>query len=177
MSRIGNKPVEIPSGVTVTLSDTSISVKGPKGSLSIMQNALVKVKQEGNTLVFARDSDHGRSRSAHGLIRSLCNNMILGVNKGFERKLEVNGVGYRAEVKGKQLVLNLGFSHPINFNLPDGVSAKVEKNIINLSGIDKAVLGQAAAEIRAFRPPEPYKGKGVKYVGEEILRKVGKAAG
>ena len=177
MSRIGKQIIEIPKKVTVTLSDTEIVVKGPGGQLSAAQNPLVEVTLEDGKLSFEPRSKSKPARSAHGLVRALCANMVKGVSKGFERKLEINGVGYRAEAKGKTLVLQLGYSHPIEFPLPDGISAKVEKNVITLSGIDKQVLGQTAANVRGFRPPEPYKGKGVKYAEETILRKVGKAAG
>lgn len=177
MSRIGKKPVEIPSGVTVTLGETSIEVKGPKGQISTAQNQHVDVRQEDGKLLFTPRNQSKPARAAHGLMRALCANMVHGVSQGFERKLEVNGVGYRAEVKGDALNLQLGYSHPIEYKLPAGVSAKVEKNIITLSGIDKQLLGQTASEVRGFRPPEPYKGKGIKYLEEQILRKVGKAAG
>jgi large subunit ribosomal protein L6 len=177
MSRIGKQPVDIPKGVTVTISDGKISAKSAKGSLDVSQHPLVDVTQEDGKLVFTRSDDSRESRSAHGLVRALCNNMATGLSKGFERKLEINGVGYRAEVKGKVVHLLLGFSHPIDYELPPTVEAKVEKNVITLSGIDKEALGAAAANIRGFRPPEPYKGKGVKYMEERILRKVGKAAG
>jgi len=177
MSRIGNAPIEVPKGVTFTATESTLSVKGPKGQLQIATNPFVTVAQEDGNIICKRSDDSTKARSAHGLMRALTNNMVLGVTKGFVRKLEINGVGYRAEVKGKQIVLNLGFSHPINYDLPEGVTAKVEKNIITLEGIDKQKLGAAAAKVRSFRPPEPYKGKGVKYVEERIQRKVGKAAG
>ena len=176
MSRIGKAPIPVPDKVNVTLSADTIGVKGPKGNLTMSTNPLVEVKQEGKEIVCTRANDSKKARSAHGLVRALVANMVHGVSKGFERKLEINGVGYRAEAKGKQLVLSLGYSHPIEYPLPDGVTAKVEKNIITIEGIDKQVLGAVAADIRGFRPPEPYKGKGIKYVEERILRKVGKAA-
>ena len=176
MSRIGKAPITIPKGVTVTLSADTIAVKGPKGQLSIQTNPLVEVKQEGEELVCTRADDSKKARSAHGLVRALTANMVHGVSQGFERKLEINGVGYRAEAKGKTLVLNLGYSHPIEYPLPEGITASVDKNIITLAGIDKQALGAAAADVRGFRPPEPYKGKGVKYLEERLLRKVGKAA-
>ena len=128
-------------------------------------------------LKVARKNDSKPAKAAHGLMRALIANMVQGVTKGYERKLEINGVGYRAEVSGKKLVLNLGFSHPIDYPLPEGISAKVTKNVLLLTGIDKQLIGSAAAKIRSFRPPEPYKGKGVKYMEERIIRKVGKAAG
>jgi len=177
MSRIGKQPIEIPKGVDIKISDAEIAVKGPKGQLSRSRNPRVNLKVEGTQLLCERKDDSREARAAHGLVRALTWNMVHGVSQGFERKLEINGVGYRAESKGKLLVLNLGYSHPIEYPLPDGIAAKVEKNIITLSGIDKEAVGAAAANIRGFRPPEPYKGKGVKYVEEHIVRKVGKAAG
>jgi large subunit ribosomal protein L6 len=177
MSRIGRKPLDIPKGVTVTLSGEAISAKGPKGTLSVKQHKAVTIKQEATQLIFERAGNDVASRAAHGLIRALCANMVNGVNTGFERKLEINGVGYKAEVKGPTLILSLGFSHTVDFKLPDGITAKVEKNILVLTGIDRQALGAAAAKIRSYRPPEPYKGKGVKYVEETIIRKAGKTAG
>jgi large subunit ribosomal protein L6 len=177
MSRIGRKAIEIPKGVTLDIKPDVISAKGPKGNLSLRRHKDIEVQQNGNELVFARTSEDKPVKAAHGLMRALTANMITGVTTGFTRQLEINGVGYRAEVKGQNLLLTLGFSHPIEFKLPEGVTAKVDKNILILSSIDKQVLGAAAAKIRSFRPPEPYKGKGVKYVEETILRKAGKAAG
>ena len=177
MSRIGKKPVAIPKGVTVTLGADKIAVKGPKGSLEVVSHPAIKVAQAEGALQFTRRDDSRETRAAHGLMRALCNNMIIGVTQGFQRQLEINGVGYRAEVNGNVIRLQLGYSHPIDYPLPPGVSAKVDKNVITLAAIDKETLGAAAAKIRGFRPPEPYKGKGVKYMEEKILRKVGKAAG
>jgi large subunit ribosomal protein L6 len=177
MSRVGKKPIPIPKGVSVTIDPAKIAVKGPKGTLSVDRNANVDVSQEDGALVFKLRSQSKEARSAYGLMRALCANLVRGVNEGFVRELEINGVGYRAEVKGDTLTFQLGYSHPIDFKLPAGVSAKVEKTLLTLSGIDKAVLGQTAAKIRDLRPPEPYKGKGIKYKEETILRKVGKAAG
>jgi len=177
MSRIGKKPVELPKGVEVKITDTEISVKGPKGLLKRVRHPDIDLKVEGSQLICERRDDSRLARAAHGLVRALTFNMVHGVTQGFERKLEINGVGYRAEAKGKMLVLNLGYSHPIEFPLPEGVSAKVEKNLLTLGGIDKEAIGAAAAKIRGFRPPEPYKGKGIKYQEEQIQRKVGKAAG
>lgn len=177
MSRIGRKALEVPSGVTVTLDKNKFTAKGPKGTLSLKLHPAVAVKQEGGSLLFSRSDDSGPNRAAHGLVRALCSNIITGVTKGFERKLEINGVGYKAEVKGASITLSLGFSHPVEFKLPDGVAAKVDKNTLILSGIDKQQLGAAAAKIRSFRGPEPYKGKGVKYAEETIIRKAGKTAG
>ncbi len=177
MSRIGRKPLVIPSDVQLSIKDDAIMVKGPKGQLSTAKHPLISVEEKDGTLVFDRNSNHKDARAAHGLMRALCSNLVEGVTKGFERRLEINGVGYRAETKGKALVLQLGFSHPIEYTLPEGVAAKVEKNQIILTGINKEKLGLAAAKIRSFRPPEPYKGKGVKYIEEHIVRKAGKAAG
>ncbi len=174
MSRIGKKPVAIPSGVTVTLKDAIVAVKGPKGELKRSLPEGVKVAVAKTEINVARESDEPPIRARHGLVRALINNMIEGVTKGFERKLEINGVGYKAEVAGDKLNMSLGFSHPIAFQLPKGISAKVEKNLLTLAGVDRELLGQTAAKVRSFRPPEPYKGKGVKYVEEVIKRKVGK---
>ena len=175
MSRIGNKPVKVPKDVTVNIGEI-ISVKGPKGQLQEPMNQRVALKESDGAILFERSDDSRESRAAHGLVRALVANMMQGVSEGFERKLEINGVGYRAEAAGTKLTLQLGFSHPVVYELPEGVSASVEKNIITLKGVDKQALGAAAAKIRSFRPPEPYKGKGVKYVEERILRKAGKAA-
>ena len=177
MSRIGRKPIEIPKGVQVSITADAVSAKGPKGTLSIRRHRAVQVKEDKGQLVFDRTGNLGPERAAHGLMRALVANMLTGVTKGFERQLEINGVGYKAEVKGTMLVLSLGYSHPIEYKLPEGVSAKVDKNMLILSGIDKMALGAAAAKVRSFRQPEPYKGKGVKYQEETILRKAGKTAG
>ena len=175
MSRIGKKPVEIPSGVEVKLSGTTVSVKGPKGELKRDLHPRMRISHEGNTITVQRESDHRLDRSLHGLTRTLVSNMVTGVTKGFERVLEINGVGYKAEVKGSVLVLNMGYSHPVNFELPKGVSATVEKlTTIKLASIDKELVGQVAANVRSVRKPEPYKGKGIKYAEETILRKEGK---
>jgi large subunit ribosomal protein L6 len=175
MSRIGKLPIELPKGVSFEVKEDVIRVKGPKGQLERANNKYVTFDVKENVLTVNRNDDSRESRSMHGLMRALTFNMVKGVSDGFERKLEINGVGYRAEVKGQQLVMQLGFSHPIEYDVPKGVDAKVEKNIITLSGIDKELLGQTAAKVRSFRPPEPYKGKGVKYAEERIQRKVGKA--
>jgi len=175
MSRIGKRPVEIPSGVDVKLDGSNLAVKGPKGELKRQFHPNMIIRREDNNVVVERPSDDVLNRSLHGLTRTLINNMVIGVTKGFERVLEINGVGYKAEAKGEVLVLNMGYSHPVNFKLPKGIAAAVEKQtLIKLSGIDKELLGQVAAEIRAVRKPEPYKGKGIKYAEETILRKEGK---
>jgi large subunit ribosomal protein L6 len=177
MSRVGKKPIPIPKGVTVNIGGDAVTVKGPKGELKMELHPAVKVATENGEVVCTRADDSRLSRAAHGLVRANTANMVRGVSEGFQRKLEINGVGYRAEVAGKKLTLQLGYSHPIDFPLPEGITAVVEKNVLTLSGIDKQALGLCAAKVRALRPPEPYKGKGVKYVEETILRKVGKAAG
>src|SRR5215510_7552091 len=182
MSRIGRKPLEIPKGVQVTITPTTVSTKGPKGTLTLKRHKDIDIKQakdddKKDVIVFERKGNLGAQRAAHGLMRALVGNMLTGVTQGFERKLEINGVGYKAEVKGSKIVLALGYSHPIEYTLPDGIAAKVEKNQVTLSGIDRQALGAATAKIRSFRPPEPYKGKGIKYSAETILRKAGKTAG
>ncbi len=177
MSRIGNAPVEIPSGVTVKVAeDNLVLVKGPKGELSRQIHPEMKVTVEGNVLKVTRPSDDKPHRSLHGLSRSLIHNMVVGVTDGFEKHLEINGVGYRAQKQGKKLNLSLGFSHPVIVEPPKGIEFDVPNaNAITVKGIDKEVVGQVAAEIRSFREPEPYKGKGIKYAGEHIRRKEGKA--
>jgi len=177
MSRIGNQSIEIPKGVTVTITPKAITAKGPKGSLTLDRHAAIDVKEEKGELVFTRKGNDKPTKAAHGLMRALTANLVTGVTKGFERQLEINGVGYRAEVKGTKVVLTLGFSHPVEYQLPEGVTAKVDKNMLILSSMNKQHVGAAAAKIRSFRGPEPYKGKGVKYIEETILRKAGKAAG
>jgi large subunit ribosomal protein L6 len=166
--------VVIPAGVTVTLKDDNLTVKGPKGELKRQLPPLVTVKVEKGQVTVQRENDDPVTRARHGLVRALIQNMVEGVTKGFERKLEINGVGYRAEAQGDKLNMSLGFSHPVVFQLPKGVTAKVEKNVIVLSGVDKELVGHSAAKVRQFRPPEPYKGKGIKYAEEHIKRKVGK---
>lgn len=175
MSRIGKLPVELEDGVTVTLAGGDITVKGPKGTLSRKVPPLVKIEIDGKELRVQPASSDRRARAMHGLTRALVFNMVNGVTKGYVRELEINGVGYRAEARPGVVGLSLGYSHPIEVTLPEGVDAKVDKNKIILSGIDKEAVGQVAAIIRDQRPPEPYKGKGVKYVEETIRRKVGKA--
>ena len=175
MSRIGKQPIDIPSGVTITVDDDTITVNGSKGSLSQFTMPGITVKQIENQVQVTRIDDEAPNRSKHGLMRSLVNNMIVGVSAGFTKQLELNGVGYRVAVVGNGLKMNLGFSHEVNYALPAGITAVVEQNIITISGISKQQVGQAAAEIRALKKPEPYKGKGIKYVGERIIRKSGKS--
>ncbi len=178
MSRIGKVPVTVPDGVKVTLNDGSISVEGPKGKLMTTVPAKISVKVEGKELRVSRESDAPGDRALHGLTRKLIGNMVEGVSQGFQRVLEINGVGYKAEVSGQNLNLILGFSHPIAFPLPSGVTAKVDRQtLITLESSDKQALGQTAARIRSLKAPEPYKGKGIKYQEEVIRRKAGKAVG
>jgi large subunit ribosomal protein L6 len=179
MSRIGKLPIKVLQGVEVKLNNGSISVKGSKGQLNRDIPTGIKVTQEGDLLSVTPVNRDRNSRCLHGLIRTLINNMVIGVSTGYTRELEINGVGYRANVKGKVIDFSLGYSHPINFSLPDGITAeldKAKKNILRLSGYDKELLGQVAAKIRDLRSPEPYKGKGIKYVEETIRRKAGKSA-
>jgi large subunit ribosomal protein L6 len=178
VSRIGKLPITIPEGVTVTLEDKRIRLEGPKGKLQAAIPAGVKVKVGGKQVRVEREVDQRKIRALHGLTRKLIANMVEGVSRGFNRVLEINGVGYRAEVKGTEIHLTLGFSHPVVFSLPAGVTASVERQtVVTLSSADRQVLGETAATLRALRPPEPYKGKGVKYREEVIKRKAGKAVG
>jgi len=178
MSRIGKKPIPVPAGVKVAMEDGTVKVEGPKGKLAQAIPAGLSVRMDGNVLTVGRSSDHRTVRALHGLIRSLLANMVHGVKDGFERKLEIVGIGYRAQVQGKNLQLALGYSHPVIFPLPDGVQAEVDRQVsIPLKGPDKALLGQLAAKLRELRKPDPYKGKGIKYAEEHIRRKVGKKAG
>lgn len=176
MSRIGKLPVDIPSGVTVTLGDT-IKVKGPKGELAQDVVKLVSVEQVENQIVVSRANDSKPARANHGLMRSLLQNMVTGVTVGFTKKLEILGVGYRADVKGSNLVLNLGYSHPITYAIPQGINVQADKGgKITVTGADKCLVGQVAANIRDFRRPDHYKGKGVRYEGEYVRIKAGKSA-
>ena len=179
MSRIGKKPVVIPANVTVTIADGNvITVKGPKGELTRAFHADMIFTQEGNVVTVSRPSDEAQHRALHGLSRTLLNNMVEGVEKGFKKELEVNGVGYRCEKKGNQLVMRLGFSHEVIMEEIPGITIEVPSpNKIIINGADKQVVGQFAAEVRGKRPPEPYKGKGIKYTDEVIRRKVGKTGG
>ena len=178
MSRIGKKPVVIPAGVTVNVAEGNVvTVKGPKGELTNTFNAEMNIAVEGNVLTVTRPSDEAQHRALHGLTRTLISNMVEGVEKGFSKELEVNGVGYRADKKGNQLVMRLGYSHEVIMDEIPGITVAVNGNKITVSGIDKQVVGQFAAEVRGKRPPEPYKGKGIKYTTEVIRRKVGKTGG
>jgi large subunit ribosomal protein L6 len=175
MSRIGRKPIQLPKGVTLAQKPGTISVKGPKGELTKAMPGGISVKTEADKLLVLRADDSRENRAKHGLIRAHLANMVKGVTDGWTRELEINGVGYRAEVAGDTINMALGYSHPVAFKLPKGVAAKVEKNRVTLSGADRDLLGQTAAKVRELRLPEPYKGKGVKYVEEVIKRKTGKA--
>jgi large subunit ribosomal protein L6 len=179
MSRIGKQPITIPNGVTVTVNQNHITVKGPKGELKTDLHPNIKAKVTENVLTVERPNDQKMNRELHGLFRNLLNNMIKGVTSGFEKKLEILGVGYRANLQGKKLVLSLGFSHNIDFIPPEGVIITIDqekKNILTISGISKQMVGEVAAKIRSYRKPEPYKGKGIRYLGEHIQIKAGKAA-
>ncbi len=176
MSRIGKKPIAIPSGVTVTAQGNTVKVKGPKGELARELKTPISVKVENNQVLVARPDESRQAKSLHGLSRTLVNNMIEGVTKGYEKKLEIVGVGFKAEVAGELLNLNIGFTHIIKFPVPKGVKVTVDKNtILSVSGIDKELVGQTAAKIRGFREPDVYKGKGIRYQGEKLRTKVGKA--
>lgn len=177
MSRIGRAPISVPNGVTVDIAGQKVSVTGPKGTLEHVVSEPIRIAQEDGSLVVTRPTDRGPHRALHGLSRTLVANMVTGVTEGFERKLELVGVGYHAALKGKNLELAVGFSHPVTFEPPDGITFEVpEVTQIVVSGINKQQVGQIASEIRRVRPPEPYKGKGIRYEGEAVRRKVGKRA-
>lgn len=175
LSRIGKLPIEIPSGVTITVDSGDVTVVGPKGKLTQFITPAVNIEIKDGTLTVSPKDESKIARSQHGLMRALINNMVVGVTKGFEKKLEVNGVGFRVAASNNELTMSLGFSHEVKYKAPEGVSVTNEKMTIIVSGIDKQQVGQVAAEIRAFKKPEPYKGKGIKYADEVILRKAGKA--
>jgi len=176
MSRIGKRPIAIPNKVTVAIDGQQVVVKGPKGELSRVLPGEVLVEQDGTTVVVTRRSESRPARQRHGLCRTLVANMVEGVSQGFQRRLEIQGVGYRAQVQGRNLVLNMGYSHPVQIDPPEGVQLVVENNTnVVVSGIDKEIVGNIAAQIRAVRPPEVYKGKGIRYAGEVVRRKAGKA--
>jgi large subunit ribosomal protein L6 len=175
MSRIGKAPVAIPDKVKVTVNGQTVKIEGPKGKLDFTAHQSAKVEVKGKDILVTRKTEDRLARSIHGMTRSLVANMVHGVSQGFERGLEINGVGFRAEVKGQTLMLTVGYSHPVNFPLPTGITAEVEKQTkVTLKGADKQLLGATAAKVRAVRPPEPYKGKGIKYTEEVIIRKEGK---
>lgn len=175
MSRIGKLPIAIPAGVTLTINGRNVDVKGPKGQLGLVLHDRVTLdQQDGQARVTVTDPDLQSDRALWGLTRMLVANMITGVTQGYEKKLEINGVGFKAQGSGQNLTLNLGFSHPVEFPVPEGITATVEKNVITIAGIDKQLVGETAAKIRALKKPEPYKGKGIKYADEVIRRKAGK---
>jgi large subunit ribosomal protein L6 len=175
MSRVGKRPVEVPKGVSVEQSGRELQVKGPKGTLAERIPVAIDVRVEGGEVVVARQNERQPTRAAHGLARALVANMVRGVTEGFARELEIQGVGYRAEASGQTLKLSLGFSHPVNVPVPAGLKVSVADNKIKIEGADKQLVGQFAANVRSLRPPEPYKGKGIRYVDEQVRRKVGKA--
>jgi len=175
MSRVGKLPIQIPSGVTITVDSDAVKVSGAKGNLETPQLENIKVEVKDGVLTVTRANEEPKVRAAHGLMRALINNMVQGVSQGFSKQLELNGVGYRVAMQGADLKLNLGFSHDVIFKIPQGVQVAVEQNKMTVSGIDKQQVGQVAAEIRALKKPEPYKGKGIKYADERILRKSGKS--
>jgi len=179
MSRIGKKPIELPKGVEVKQDGNAVTIKGPKGTLSTVLIPGIGVKVENNVVQFTRANEEQKSRAFHGLVRALVANNVRGVSEGFKRELDIVGVGYRAEVKGKEVVFQLGYSHPVRFPIPQGIDIAVDAKSghVTVTGIDKQKVGQTAAEIRSLREPDPYKGKGIKYSDEVIRRKAGKAAG
>jgi large subunit ribosomal protein L6 len=176
MSRVGKKPISIPKGIEVTVDNDVVTVKKGNKAIDVDTHNRVGVEVADNNIVFTLKGEESQDRAYWGTYRALTNNAVIGLDQGFAKSLEINGVGYRAAVKGKVLELQLGFSHPINFDIPENIEIAVDKNIINIKGSDKQEVGQVAAKIRGFRPPEPYKGKGVKYTDEHIVRKAGKTA-
>jgi large subunit ribosomal protein L6 len=176
MSRIGRKPITIPSGVTIEVSGNLVKATGPKGGLELYLMPGIEIEQDNGVLSVSKVTETPETQKSYGLMRTLVDNMIIGVSQGYTRRLEINGVGYRAAVSGNVITLSLGFSHPVIFTLPAGVEAKVERNVITLTGFDKQSVGQVAANLRALKKPEPYKGKGIKYAEERIRRKAGKTA-
>jgi large subunit ribosomal protein L6 len=179
MSRVGKKPIELPKGVEVKEEGGTVTVKGPKGTLSTSLTPGISLKVEGTSLLLERVDDERQSRAFHGLMRALIANNVQGVSDGFKRELDIVGVGYRAEVKGREVVFQLGYSHPVRFEIPEGIDVAIDPkaNRVTITGIDKQKVGQTAAEIRSLRSPDPYKGKGIKYSNEVVRRKAGKAAG
>ncbi|MDJ0598068.1 MAG: 50S ribosomal protein L6 [Crocosphaera sp.] len=176
MSRIGKQPIPLPNKVTIDIKGQHIAVKGPKGSLEFELPSKVTVNQDGETLLVQREDDSRTARERHGLCRTLVSNMVEGVSKGFEKRLSIQGVGYRAQAQGSKLTLNVGYSKPVEMTMPKGINVAVENNTqVIVSGIDKEIVGNIAAKIRAVRPPEPYKGKGIRYIDEFVRRKAGKA--
>jgi large subunit ribosomal protein L6 len=177
MSRVGKKPIQIPDGVTVNVAGATVSVKGPKGQLSEQLPTEIAVAVEGGEVQVTRPDDRTATRALHGLARALVANMVTGVTSQFSKELEIQGVGYRAEMKGKSLVLNVGYSHPVEMPVPEGLKVSVDRNVaVKIEGANRQAVGQFAANVRSVRPPEPYKGKGIRYADEHVRRKVGKAA-
>lgn len=179
MSRIGKLPIIVPSGIEVNINGSNIKIKGPKGELEYTFSPLIQVIYADNTIMIKRKGEDPHERSLHGLTRALINNMVVGVSEGFQKQLEIIGVGYRAQLSGKKLTLNLGYSHPIDYITPEGIEISMDKdkkNIIVVTGINKQLVGEVSAKIRSFRPPEPYKGKGIRYIDEYVARKAGKTA-
>lgn len=176
MSRIGKQPIQVPDKVQVSIEDGIVTAKGPKGELSVEVSDLLKVKQEDNQILVEVAKKSSRTPALWGLYRSLISNLVNGVSEGFEKKLQIEGVGYRAETQGKKVTLHLGYSHPIEMDIPEGIEVSVEKSTITISGADRQLVGQFAADIRSKRKPEPYKGKGIRYEGEHVRRKAGKRA-
>ena len=177
MSRIGKQPVVVADKVEVVINGSDVKVKGPKGELAYSFTNLVNIVKEGNSIIVTPKDESNSARAMWGTTRTVINNMVVGVVSGFTKSLEYSGVGYKAVAKGDSLELNLGYSHPISYKLPTGITAKVEKNVIHISGCNKEIVGQVAAKVRSMRPPEPYKGKGIKYTTEKIIRKAGKTGG
>ncbi len=175
MSRVGKQPIKLPSGVNLTVDSLLVTVTGAKGSLSQKTLPGIKINQDGEVISISRVNDEAENRARHGLMRTLVNNMVVGVSDGYSKQLEINGVGYRVVQQGQDLKFNLGFSHDVIYKIPEGIATKIEQNVITVTGIDKQKVGQVAAEIRQLKKPEPYKGKGIKYVNERILRKSGKS--
>jgi large subunit ribosomal protein L6 len=175
MSRVGKLPIGLPSGVTITVDPDTITVAGTKGTLTQFTMPDITVKQEGDQVLVSRANDEPKLRAKHGLMRALLNNMVVGVSQGFGKKLELNGVGFRWSVQGSDIKASLGFSHEVTYHLPQGITAVAEQNTLTITGISKQQVGQVAAEIRSLKKPEPYKGKGIKYEGERIIRKSGKS--
>lgn len=179
MSRIGKNPISIPAGVTVTITNQTVNVKGPKGEMKVNIHRIIKPEVKDNTILLVRTGETREEKSLHGLSRTLVANLVEGVTKGFEKKLEIQGVGFKAQTSGAKLTLNVGYSHPVDYIAPKGITFAIDaekKNIISISGIDKQLVGEVAAKIRAIKKPEPYKGKGIRYLGEYVQKKAGKTA-
>lgn len=178
MSRVGKKPIAIPQGVKINIKDGLVNVEGPKGKISFLIKGKITVAQQDGQLLVSRKGDAKPERAMHGTVRAILNNMVLGVTKGFSKELDIQGVGYKAQAQGKELVLTLGFSHPVNFNIPEGITIETPKPTqVIIKGIDKQKVGQVASFLRSLKKPEPYKGKGIRYLGEYVRKKAGKTVG